>query len=357
MVYPGWNKLLFIIGLTACFVIPRTQAQTGGRHVYEFLSLPVSSRVSGLGEKLVSVADQDINLASSNPASLNLLMHQQFSINHRFFFSGIQHGNIAYANKLPIKDMMIHGGIQYIRYGSFIAADFLGNREGTFTANETALNMGVSRIMNERVRLGLNLKMIQSRFESYQSFGFGLDLGAFYVNAEKKSAIGLVFKNIGGQLSTYSHERESIPFDIQLGYSKRLEHLPFRYSITAHQLHRWNLIYDDPDAEQNTINFGTEDSQSHFSTITDNVFRHLVFSGEFLLGKAENIQLRFAYNHLRRKELAVSNYIGNGGFSVGAGIKFGKFKLDYAYSMYHLAGGSSHIGLTWNMDTFINRFN
>jgi len=353
--YFNRNNALLILLLSASFVFD-SSAQTGGRHVYEFLSLPVSSRVSGLGEKLISVADQDVNLAGANPAVLNELMHQQLSVNHRFFFSGIQHGNFAYANKLPFKDMMIHGGIQYIRYGEFIAADFFGNREGTFTANETALNIGVSKLVNERIRVGLNTKLIQSRFESYQSFGLGFDLGVMYSNPEKKSTAGLVFKNIGLQFNNYADERESIPFDIQLGYSKRLAHLPFRYSITAHQLHRWNLIYDDPDGEQNSINFGDEDTESRFSVITDNIFRHLIFSGEFLLGKSENIQLRFAYNHLRRKELAVSNYIGNGGFSVGAGIKFGKFKLDYAYSMYHLAGGSSHVGLAWNMDAFMKRF-
>lgn len=355
MVFPNPNKILFFLFFLALWS-QGVHSQTGGRSVYEFLQLPVSSRVSALGEKLISVSDQDVNLAGANPAVLNPLMHQQLSINHRFYFSGIQHGAFAYANKLPFHSLMMHAGIHYIRYGEFVASDFLGNREGTFSAHETAVNLGLSRNINERIRIGLNMKMIQSRFESYQSFGMGLDLGVLYNNPEKMSSFGLVFKNIGAQLSTFANEREAIPFDIQLGYSKRLEHLPFRYTITGHQLNRWNLIYDDPAGEQNTINFGAADNDSRFSVITDNIFRHLIFSGEFLLGKTENIQLRFAYNHLRRKELAVSNYIGNGGFSVGAGIKFGKFKLDYAYSMYHLSGGSSHVGLSWNMESFIKRF-
>ena len=62
---------LFIgISLTA-------QAPIGGEHVYEFLNLSQSARVTGLGGHLITVKDDDVALAFGNPAVLNPSMDQQ----------------------------------------------------------------------------------------------------------------------------------------------------------------------------------------------------------------------------------------------------------------------------------------
>jgi hypothetical protein len=295
--------------------------------------------------------DDDVALAYGNPALLNDKTHRQISFNHVFHFSGINHGFFNYGHRIEKWDVNLHGGIKYITYGSFDFADETGTRSGTFKASEFALTLGGSKKLNERITAGTNLKLISSRFESYTSFGLALDLAALYYNPEKKTSLTLIFKNVGTQLSSYNEDRQDIAFDIQLGFSKKLAHLPFRLSIVAHDLHRWNLRYDNPNEQVDQL-FGEPTEPNKFGQEVDNFFRHLVFSGEFLLGKNENLRLRIGYNHQRKKELAVSSFRSLGGFSYGFGIKVKKFRIDYGHSKYHLAGGVHHFSISTNLNEF-----
>jgi hypothetical protein len=61
-------------------------AQVGGEHVYEFLNLSSSARVTGLGGHVIAVQDDsDVVLGYNNPAALNPRMHQELSFNYNFY--------------------------------------------------------------------------------------------------------------------------------------------------------------------------------------------------------------------------------------------------------------------------------
>jgi len=339
---------IFII--TCCCIFAHSgSAQSGGNNIFEFLNLTHSARSTALSGGLVSVIDNDVALAYGNPALLNQSMDSDISFNQNFHFAGIRHGFFSYGKHIGRFDATAHLGVNYINYGTFVRADEFGNRQGEFDASSVAITLGAGKLINERISLGMNLKLISSRLESYTSFGIGADLGATYVNPEKLMTIGLVIKNVGAQISTYSESRESFPLDIQIGLSKRFEHLPFRISIVAHRLDDWDLIYDDPSQATTNIFGESVNERSSISKFTDNFFRHFIFNGEFLLGKAENFRLRFGYNHLRRKELSVSTFRSLGGFSLGFGLKIKKFRIDYGVGYYHLAGGVNHISISTNL--------
>ena len=99
--------------------------------------------------------------------------------------------------------------------------------------------------------------------------------------------------------------------------------------------------------------FGEEQpKENKASAAIDNFFRHLVFNGEFLLGKNEGLRLRLGYNHLRKRELTVRNYRSLAGFSGGVGVKIKRFRVDFGYASYHLAGGVVHLGIGTNLRDF-----
>ena len=347
-------KLIILWLLTGVF-LPQLKAQIGGRHVFEFLDLSPSARLTGLGDYLLTVSDQHLPLAIQNPAVLGDTIHGRLSFDHRFFFEGIDHGFAGYGHSFPKWKLAAFGGVQYIRYGDFSGADVFGNLTGPFSAGEMALILGASRPLMPRLRLGMNAKFIQSRFESYSAYGMAFDLGVWYEMPDSRTHWAFVIKNAGMQFKSYASIREPLPFDLRLAVSQRLQYLPFRFSITAHHLHRWNILYDDPGEENTVIFIGEDSSTSPIAVFVDNLFRHLVFNGEFLIGKKDNLSIRLAYNHLRRRELQVDNFVSLGGFSFGGGVKFGHFHLDYGYSIYHLAGGSSHIGLSMNVNKLFTR--
>ncbi len=347
--FKSWTLALLLLGQLS------VDGQIGGLYTFDFLNLTASARSTALAGFPIAVADDDIAQGYANPALINEKMAHHLSVNHNFHFADISHGFISYGLAMPDKKLSFMIGANYISYGDFDRSDVFGNRSGEFAASENALTIGVSRKMDERLSLGVNLKYVNSSFDTYSSSGMGLDIGLHYLNPEKNSNWAFVIKNAGGQFSTFDIEREAFPFDIQMGYAKRLEHLPFRFMITAHKLQQWNLR--SPNDELITTSFIGQDPQapSGLSRTVDNLFRHLAFGGELLLGKNEVFKLRFGYNHLRNKELAVEGFRSLSGFSFGFGFKVKKLRFDYGVGRYHLAGGVNHLSVSLDLNSFFKK--
>jgi len=329
-------------------------SQQGGQTTYQFLNLPASGRLTGLGGSLIGVMDDDINLAMSNPASLNEKMHQSLSFSHNWHFADIGFGHFGYGHHLKSLGITTHVGFSYFSYGNFEYADILGNRDGSFSARENLLTIGASKQIAERIFFGANLKAIFSNFESYQSRGIATDLGLTYENPDEKLAVSFVIKNLGTELTTYAQERFHAPLDVQFGLTKRLAYLPFRFSVIFHNLQQWDIRYDDPNAPRPVDILGNplDDSGSGLSRTVDNFFRHTLFNGELLIGKSEAMKIRFAYNHLRRQELSQSTFRSMAGFSLGFGLRLKSITLDYGLGYHHLAGAAQHLSVSTNFRHF-----
>ncbi len=345
------KKKILTILISSCSLL--LQAQIGGDSVYEFLQFPSSARVAALGDHLITVKDADVSLAFANPSVLNPEMHQQLSFNHSFLMDGISHGYVGYGHYLSQHNVSVHGGMQYVNYGQFNLADEFGNLNGTFKAGEYALTLGIGKQLYEKLSVGMNVKFISSQLESYNSFGLSGDIGATYQDTSSNIAFSLLFRNIGTQLSTYTPDfRERLPYEVQLGLSKRLKYLPLRFSVIYRYLNRWNILYDDPNNRENTFFIDDFDNPSSSNTQLTNFFRHFVFSGEFLFGKAENFRMRVGYNVLRAQELKVSNLRSLAGFSFGVGVKVNRFRVDYGQGVFHLAGSMNYISISTNFQEF-----
>jgi hypothetical protein len=345
------KKLL--LPLVLVLVCQQAFSQIGGENVFTFTTLPHTARVTALGSNAITVKDDDVALAYNNPSLLNPSMNNQLSFSHSFYLAGIDHGYFGFGHYSDKLKTTFHGGVQYVAYGDFQGTDPAGQLTNTFSASEYAFTVGAGRQYNERLSFGANLKMLNSQFESYKSLGIASDLGVFYEDTASRFTATLLFRNIGTQITTYHPDNlESLPFDMQIGVSKRLEHLPFRFSVIVHNLQRWNIRYDDPNIDEPFLVFGEDPTPAEKSYFVDNLFRHFIFNGEFLLGKQENFRMRVGYNHLRRGELSVANTVGFAGFSFGFGLKIKQFRIDYGRGLYHLAGGVNHLTISTNLSEF-----
>lgn len=302
----------------------------------------------------VAVKDDDPVFAATNPAALNPQMDGHVTINHNFFLSDIQHGYVAYAHDLAKLGFTVQGGLQYIKYGDIDRADEFGNIQGKVRASETAFTLGGARALTDRISMGLNLRLGVSTLDVYQASALLADAGVMYADTAKRLTLGLVIRNAGTQMATYTGTREDLPLDIQIGITKRLKHLPFRFGVVMHHLQSWDIRYKDPNAvTDDVLLFGNEKPvENKASAAIDNLFRHLIFNGEFLMGPREGFRLRFGYNHQRKRELSVRNYRSLAGFSGGVGIKISRFRVDFGYASYHLAGGVVHLGIGTNLRDF-----
>ena len=349
-------KRFLLLATLPFFFLGKNEAQVvGGDNVFEFVNLSPAARVTALGGHLITVRDDDVNLAYQAPSLLNPAMHGQISFGNHFYQSDINHGYASYGHHLKKWDATLHGGVQYMRYGTFDQTDEIGNVLGQFSASEYAFTAGIGKELYERLSVGANLKFVTSTFESYQSTGLLADLSATFHDTASQINFTLLFKNVGAQLSTYTEgNREPVPFEMQAGISKRLKHLPFRFSIIYRYLDRYNILYNDPDSEEDTFFFG-EDPSASDNNFLDNLSRHFVFSGEFLFGQKDNFRLRVGYNHLTRKEMTVRNLRSLAGFSMGLGLKINRFRIDFARSFQHLGAGTTHLGISTNFREFTKR--
>ena len=342
------NSLLLVL---FSLLVQSSSAQIGGNYVYSFLNLSSSARASALGGSLITSAESDISVAYENPAVILKKLDNQIGFQHQFLLAGLQTGQVSFGKWLESKKIMTQAGIKYILYGEFDQTDVFGNFTGSFKGNELSLYVGASYELYDKLRVGINLKFINSTLEVYRSSAVAFDLGALYVDTSGLFSAGIAVRNAGFQISTYDNTREDLPLSISVGISQKLRHLPFRFFATFHHLQRWNLLYDDPDTEEGGFFGGFQNVESEPSQL-DNFFRHMIFGGEFTLGKNDVFRIRMGYNHQRKQELSISNFRTLTGFSLGFGIRIKKLHFDYALSKIHFGGSTHHLGITTNLRTF-----
>ena len=326
-------------------------SQTGGSSTYNFLNLTNSARVASLGGKNVSLYDNDLNLAYHNPSLLGPEQSNNIVMNYISYLANVNYGYVSFAKDIPQKGTFAVG-IHYINYGQFDAADRFGTITGKFSGSEYALNLIFARAIDSSFRWGINIKPLYSVMERYNSFGMASDLGVTYIADQGLLTAALVVKNVGFQITSYTgNYSEPLPFEIQMGVSKKFQYAPFRLSITAHNLQKYNMLYDKP-ATSNETN-GNESTPSNSSKFADNLFRHLIFGVEFLPTKSFYVAL--AYDHKKRQEMALNGYGNYEGYSMGFGIRLKKFSLAYGYSVLHAAGGSNHFSFTLNLSQLYHK--
>jgi hypothetical protein len=326
-----------------------SNAQIGGKSAFQFLHLSQSPRTTALGGAQITTRDSDISLGIQSPSLLNSQMHQSLSINHNFYLSDISYGFSAFGYHFEKSGISAMIGTMYLTYGDFVRADEFGNRTGDFGGKDVGIILGAAKEIDERISVGANLKWVTSRLDAYQSNGLGLDLGFTYRNDEKTTITTLVVKNIGLQFSSFQENKEAFPLEVQIGTSRRLKYLPLRLSFTLHNLQNWSLRSEQLENDDPIFIDQSSSQSGALSRTMDNLFRHFIFGGEFLIGQNEVFRLRFSYNHQLKKDLSVSPFRGFNGISLGFGFRIKKIAFDYGFGSYHLAGGVNHISLSTNI--------
>lgn len=331
-------------------------AQIGGNSTYQFLNVPVSSRVGAMGGSALSIRDDDPNLTLNNPSLLTQPMSSSVTLTYLNYFADINYGYVSYIHDFK-KWGTFSGGLNYIDYGKFLETDAGGNEFGNFTAGEYAFVLGWGKNIDSLFSVGANLKPIYSNLYEYRSFGLAMDLAATYYNPKSNFGASILIKNIGTQLTTYVEgaEREPIPFEIQAGVSKKLKYVPIRLSVDLIQLQNWNLAFNDSTFLTNasTKLSDEEKAERNKTTLLSEVFRHVVVGTEIIPSKSFSV--RFGLNIKRRAELGLDDRAGLAGFSWGLGFRIKKFYFSYGSARYHLAGSSNHFTVTTNIGDFYKK--
>ena len=132
-----------------------------------------------------------------------------------------------------------------------------------------------------------------------------------------------------------------------------MKHAPLRFTLTLHNLNRWNLRYQSTNQPTQSVLTGDDSSTRHDRSnpgFFDMAFRHAIIGVELL--PTDNIYVTLSYNHRRHQELSIQGVRSLAGFAFGAGIKVYKFHVGFAMTQFQ-TGLNAYL---FSLSTSLNEF-
>lgn len=289
---------------------------------YNFLRLPVSAHAAALGGENITLSDDDATQLFHNPALISGVSDKTLNLNYMTYMEGAKTVSAAFV-RLAGERASWGLSAQLMDYGSLKQRSFNNEDLGHFNARDIAIGGSFAYELSERVSGGITAKFITSTIAGYNSLGVGVDLGLNYLDVERGWSLSAVARNLGGQIKAYDDEFERIPFDLQIGASKRLLNSPLRFHATMSRLTDWS----------------------------EGIGRHLAIGADILLG--ENIYLAAGYNFRKASEMKITDSEGSSshgaGFTLGAGLSLQRFKLHLGWGKYHVSTSSLLINISYTL--------
>ena len=320
----------------------------GGSSIYNFLKIPNTPQLAALAGINISQQSNDVGLSFNNPALLRPAMHSQASLAFTAFYAGIGDYQAMAAFRSEKWKTNFAAGVNYVQYGSITETDPAGNIMGQLHPADYVVQLSASRQYEQRWYYGATIKFIHSGYGQYSSSGAALDIGICYADTAHLLQVALVMKNMGANLKAYTGTAAGdLPFDLEAGISKKLAHAPIQFSLTAHHMHQFDLLYNDTAFNNSNGYASAPNGKLGF----DKLFRHFIAAVQVYTG--DKVELTAGYNYLRRKELNIGN-AGNGlnGFSFGAGVILKKMQLRYAWSYYENNRAFHQFGFSLNLGDY-----
>ena len=281
------------------------QSSTG----YDFLRSFVGARPAAMSGAYIAVQG-DVHDISYNPAGLALVEKRLGTATYLNHLLDFQSGYLGYAHPLR-KNSAIGVSLNYFDYGTFEGKDLTNLPTGDFGANSLVLSLAYGRQAINNLSIGGAGKYIRFQIEDYAASAMALDLSANYALPDVMATIGLGIFNIGNTTSAFIETKEDLPMNLQLGFTKQLQHLPFFLSGAL-------------------VKFQDEGID-------------LRLGGEFTL--SPQLFLRLGYNTAGRDQKIDSGKDRLAGISAGLGFQMNRFDIDYSFSSFGEVGSLNRITL------------
>ncbi len=328
--------LLALVG-----VIVPASAQDGST-AYQFLDIATSSHIYALGGHQVALIDDDVNLIQQNPALLGPEFNKQVGLSYMRYIGSTNFMGGRYAQGINDRSAW-SVGFHYFGYGSIEGYDQEGISTGTFSARDMAISATYSHDISSYFRGGITLNYLNSKYDAYSASAITADLGVNYYDPEHEISFSLVARNLGGQIKKFHDRKESLPWDIQVGYSQMFSSLPIRLSVTAYGLRKWHLPYYEP-ADKNNVSSALIKRDS----FGRNLLRHLAFGVDVMPNS--KMYIGVGYNYRTRTDMSTYQRNFLSGFSLGAGLRVRAFGFGVALAQPHSGATTFMFNLTTNIN-------
>ena len=323
--------------------------QTNG--TYSFLRATNSARVAALGGLPLPIYDNDIQLSTFNPATIGEGMSNKMGLSYVDYYTDINFATLQYARTFNAIGSYA-ATVQYHNYGHFDEASESGVVTGDFTCSDFSVNLGWGRQLTPNWNIGAAVKYAGIQYESYSAGALAVDVAGMY-HTDNGWTFSLNARNIGTQLfNNINSTRDPLPFSLDFGASRKLEHLPVTVMLWYDDIQKWNKFVMTPTYIEKHTNplTGEFEPESKASQFARNVACHFVVGGELALGK--NIVLRSAFNYGEHYLMDVPQNRTLVGFSAGVAVKIKMFEISYARSRDNITVSPNYLTITMDLNKF-----
>lgn len=311
---------------------------------YNFLNIATSTRSYGLGGVNITTVDDDINTIDQNPSLLGPEFGLQIGVNYMRYIGDANFTGVKVGGKATERSGWA-ATVQYYGYGEIKETDQNGTALGSFSPKDISFGGVYAHEITDRLRGGIALKLLYSSYHEYSALALATDLGLNYYNPDRDLSLSLVVTNLGGQVKRFTDQYDRLPIDVRVGWAKSFGSLPIRFGVTAWNLTKWDLPYYD-------AGDGSAESEMHIRrSIMSNLFRHLIFSADFI--PSEKFHVGIGYNYKTRTDMSTYSRSFLSGFSACAGLKVKGFSVGIAFAQPHSGATTFMFNLAANIHNFI----
>lgn len=316
--YTALKLLSAILVLTGLSFAPlHSIAEDAGTSGFAFAKIVYSARAIAMGQALTG-QDRNPDGVHFNPAAIIRIPGNEISTTYCNYFLDAQGGQIQY---MYPKDKFTAWGLsmRYMNMGSIERTEVNQNGDlvvtgETFGAQNLSMGVTLAKYLSDALDAGGTLKVVYDGLDDTSATAVMLDAGIIHHPANENVKVGLTVRNLGFQTSYYTSSRykEKLPTTFAAGISYR-----FTPNIFS------SVELDKATGENFNAKLGIE------------------------YGLTPEFMLRGGFRSNAADWRNGGSMAWTSGLSLGAGLNWRNYRMDYGVSSYGDLGLVNQLTLTY----------
>ena len=267
--------------------------------------------------------------AHYNPASITFIGASEFFYSKSNYLADISHNTLAYGTRLSSTDYFgLH--LFYLHSGDMkVTTEAKPDGTGeTFNVTDLSLRLIYGRQLTDRLRIGGALKYIREKIFTAHMQSFVFDLGSNFDTGIYGLILGMSVSNFGPDVQFHGEGLEIVVADTTARDSK-LSKITKKFSVPL--TFRLGI--------QKDVLGGDDESTSRLTVSADaiNPIDYTVYGG---------IGLEYSWRDMAFIRGGTKLFHDTAGLSLGGGLKWSMFAVDYAYVNYGILKETHQFGLS-----------
>jgi len=294
----------FLLVMCVLFAQDENQNENLGTTGFSFLKVNYSARAAAMANAFTGISD-DAGAVFFNPAGIAQIKNRELTSTYMNYFVGLQCGSAVFVfPRSEVRTLAVFSQFLTATETRQLAdentGEYLGP-DGEFGVSDIILGITDSREITEVLNLGVNVKYIRESIDGNAASAVALDIGILHQTTNDDLKLGVTVKNIGRQLTYYSEDKykEKLPQTVVVGFG-------------YHPDNRFYAAFDayKPFAGDFSFRLGLE------------------------YAVHELLKLRAGYNSRAGDWKAGGDLENLAGISMGMGINWQRYNLDYAINSF-----------------------